>query len=86
MIPPWVEEHPDVFNDSNFSITQPATESSMYFDPVPMEMSVEPMEEIIAEPQRMAWVRKALSHCSIVCMYYKLLLGIVKLLTLFLLV
>ncbi|XP_064393526.1 serine/threonine-protein kinase Nek11-like [Halichondria panicea] len=55
VIPPWVEEHPDVFNDSNFSITQPATESSMYFDPVPMEMSVEPMEEIIAEPQRMAW-------------------------------
>ena len=22
VVPPWVEEHPDVFNDPNFSITQ----------------------------------------------------------------
>ena len=31
VVPPWVEEHPEVFNDAEFSITQ--TDSSMYFDP-----------------------------------------------------
>lgn len=30
VVPPWVEEHPEVFNESEFSITQ--TDSSMYFD------------------------------------------------------
>ena len=25
VIPPWVEEHPDVFNDPNFSLTQLST-------------------------------------------------------------
>ena len=30
VVPPWVEEHPDVFNDAEFSITQ--TDSSVYFD------------------------------------------------------
>ena len=30
VVPPWVEEHPEVFNDAEFSITQ--TDSSMYFE------------------------------------------------------
>ena len=33
VIPPWVEEHPEVFKDAEFSITQTATDSSVYFDP-----------------------------------------------------
>ena len=33
VIPPWVEEHPEVFKDAEFSITQTGTESSVYFDP-----------------------------------------------------
>ena len=31
VVPPWVEEHPEVFKDAEFSITQ--TDSSVYFDP-----------------------------------------------------
>lgn len=33
VVPPWVEEHPEVFKDAEFSITQTGTESSVYFDP-----------------------------------------------------
>ena len=33
VVPPWVEEHPEVFKDAEFSITQTATDSSVYFDP-----------------------------------------------------
>lgn len=33
VVPPWVEEHPDVFNDPNFSITQ--FDSSMNPNPTP---------------------------------------------------
>ncbi len=34
VVPPWVEEHPEVFNDAEFSITQTGTtDSSVYFDP-----------------------------------------------------
>ena len=36
MVPPWVEEHPDVFNDPNFSITQldsSASEGGLDFVP-----------------------------------------------------
>lgn len=28
MVPPWLEEHPDVFSDPNFSITQLETQVS----------------------------------------------------------
>lgn len=33
VVPPWVEEHPEVFKDAEFSITQTGTDSSVYFDP-----------------------------------------------------
>ena len=33
VVPPWVQEHPEVFKDPEFSITQTGTDSSVYFDP-----------------------------------------------------
>lgn len=44
VVPPWVEEHPDVFNDPNFSLTQPDSLSSHLIDTADsaMEVSINP--------------------------------------------
>ena len=44
VVPPWVEEHPDVFNDPNFSITKLDTTASELSETTgsAMEISVNP--------------------------------------------
>ena len=52
VVPPWVEEHPDVFNDPEFSITQLDSTVSGLSDTTASAMDVS------VNPQQLAWVRQ----------------------------
>ena len=61
MVPPWLDEHPDVFSDPNFSITQLETRDSDSLAhsleaalPLPEQLQEEEEEEVIPDDPSLA--------------------------------